>query len=149
MAAGDIRYEFAFFLLPTSKNATVAIAKGDVVSLPDGRKCAAGDGGPFGVAIQAIALGEDMKGKVLIKGAADVVAAGTINQYSYVKPAANGQVAAAAKISVAVPSGATNVTSTAAQPDLTEAGSIPPDGLVGYALDAAAQANDEFTLLME
>ena len=149
MAAGDIKYEYAFFLLPTSKNATAAIAKGDVVSLPDGRKCAAGDGGPFGIAIKAIASGEDMKDKVLIKGAADVVADGAINQFTYVKPAANGQVEAAAKIAVAVPAGATTVPSTAAQPDLTESGSIPPDGLVGYALDAAAGAGSVFTLLLE
>lgn len=149
MAAGDIPYEYGFFMLPTSKNATAAIAKGDVVSLPDGRKCAAGDGGPFGVAIKAIASGADMKGNVLIKGAADVVAAGTISQFSYVKPAANGQVDAASKISVAVPSGGTTVTSTAAQPDLTESGSIPPDGLAGYALDAAAGASSVFTLLLE
>jgi len=58
--------------------------------------------------------------------------------------AANGQVKAAADISVQVPSGATAVTSTAAQPDLTEIGSIPPYGvIVGFAeesVDASAAA---------
>jgi len=149
MAAGDIRYEYAFWLLPVSKNATAAISKGDVVSLPDGRKCAAGDGGPFGVAIADIASGEDMKGKVLVKGAVDVVANGAISQLKFVKPAANGRVEAAAKMAVAVPSGATTVTSTAAQPDLTESGSIPPDGLVGLTLDAASNAGDVITILLD
>jgi hypothetical protein len=44
--------------------------------------------------------------------------------------AANGELAAAAAMSVAVPAGATPVTSDAAQPDLTEAGSIPPGGVI-------------------
>jgi len=148
MAAGDIQYEYAFWLLPVSKNATAAITKGDVVSLPNGRKCTTGDGGPFGVAIADIVNGEDMKGKVLFKGAIDVVANGVINQFTYLKPAANGRVESATKIAVAVPSGATPVTSTAAQPDLTESGSIPPDGLVGSNLDPAAQAGDIITILL-
>lgn len=150
MAAGDIKYEqVPFWLLPVSKNATADISKGDVVSLPDGRKCAAGDGGPFGVAIADITSGEDMRGKVLVKGAVDVVAAGAISQFNFVKPAANGQVDVAAKIAVAVPSGATPVTSDAAQPDLTESGSIPPDGLVGRTLDAASTAGDLITVLLD
>jgi len=56
--------------------------------------------------------------------------------------AANGKLKAAALISVSVPAGATAVTSTAAQPDLTEIGSIPPYGvIVGFAeesVDASA-----------
>lgn len=148
MAAGDIKYEYGFWLLPVSKNATAAINKGDVVSLPDGRKCAAGDGGPFGVAIQDIANGEDMKGKVLIGGVVEVVASGAISQLSFVKPWDNGRVAAASKIAVTVPSGATNVTSTSAQPDLTESGSIPPDGLVGKALEAAGDG-ETLTILLD
>jgi len=48
--------------------------------------------------------------------------------------AANGKLKAAALISVSVPTGATQVTSNAAQPDLTEIGSIPPYGpIVAYA----------------
>ncbi len=148
MTAGDIKYEYAFFLLPVSKTATADISKGDVVSLPDGRPCQAGDGGPFGVAIEDIASGEDMKGKVLIKGAIDVVAAGAISQLSFVKPDANGRVSAASKITVTIPAGATTVTSDAAQPDLIEAGSIPPDGLVGMALDEASGADDVITILL-
>lgn len=56
--------------------------------------------------------------------------------------AAGGKLKAAALISVSVPAGATAVTSTAAQPDLTEIGSIPPYGvIVGFAeesVDASA-----------
>ena len=56
--------------------------------------------------------------------------------------AANGKLKAAADIAVQVPSGATPVTSTAAQPDLLEIGSIPPYGvIVGFAeesVDASA-----------
>jgi hypothetical protein len=44
--------------------------------------------------------------------------------------AANGELTAAAAISVSVPVGGTNVTSDAAQPDLVEAGSIPPGGIL-------------------
>lgn len=44
--------------------------------------------------------------------------------------AADGQVKAGATLSVSVPSGTTTVTSTAAQPDLTEAGSVPPGGII-------------------
>jgi hypothetical protein len=56
--------------------------------------------------------------------------------------AADGKVKLAADISVSVPAGSTNVTSDAAQPDLTEIGSIPPYGvIVGFAeesIDASA-----------
>ena len=48
--------------------------------------------------------------------------------------AADGKVTKAAAITVAVPSGSTTVTSSAAQPDLTEAGSLPPSGpIVAFA----------------
>ncbi len=149
LAAGDVRYEFSYMKLPTSKNATADIAKGEVVSLKDGRKCAASDPGPFGVATEAISNGSDMRGKVLIKGVVDVTASGSIGQFNYVKPDANGKVAQAAKITVTVPSGSTSVLSKAAQPDLTETGSIPPDGLVGRALDAASLDGDVITILLE
>jgi hypothetical protein len=149
MAAGDVIYEYGFFILPTSKNATAAIAKGDVVSLQDGRKCAAGDDGPFGVAIADIANGEDMKGKVLIKGVVKVVASGSISQFAYVAPDANGKVKAAAVLSVSVPTGETPVTSNAAQPNLLEAGSYCPDGLVGAALEAANANGDVITIILQ
>jgi hypothetical protein len=149
MAAGDVMYEYGFFLLPTSKTATAAISKGDVVSLTDGRKCAAGDDGPFGVAITDIANGEDMKGKVLIKGVVKVVASGSIGQFAYVAPDNNGKVKAATALSVSVPTGDTPVTSNAAQPNLVEAGSYCPDGLVGAALEAASANGDVITIILQ
>jgi len=149
LAAGDVKYEFNYMVLPTSKNSTAAITKGEVVSLKDGRKTAAADGGPFGVAIADIANAAEMKGKVLIKGVVDVTASGQIGQFNFVKPDTNGKVAQAAKIDVTVPAGSTAVTSKSAQPTLTKSGSIPPDGLVGRALDAAAQDGDIITVLLE
>ena len=44
--------------------------------------------------------------------------------------AADGKLKLAADISVSVPADSTPVTSTAAQPDLTEIGSIPPYGVI-------------------
>lgn len=145
MAAGDVMYEFNFFLLPVSKAAAADIAKGDVVSLADGRKCQAGDDGPFGVAVRDIAAGEDMKGKVLIRGIVKVKASGAIAQFKYVAPDANGKVKQASP--VAIPSGTTTVTSTSANPALT--GSYGPDGLVGRSLEAASADGDEITIILE
>jgi hypothetical protein len=63
--------------------------------------------------------------------------------------AANGQVQGAVDLSVSVPSGATAVTSTAAQPDLTEAGSIPPGGvIVGYAEETLSTGAGETKWIM-
>jgi hypothetical protein len=45
-------------------------------------------------------------------------------------PAANGELQAAANISATVPSGASPVTSTSAQPSMTMAGSFPPGGMI-------------------
>jgi hypothetical protein len=84
--AGDIDMTHDFFLLPASKNATAAIAKGQIVSLKDGRPWQTGDKGPFGVANQAVASGADMKGKVLVDGVVWVAAGGAIAQFSAVVP---------------------------------------------------------------
>jgi len=143
LAVGDIAFEYAFFLLPVTKVSTAAITKGELVSLKDGRKAAAGDPGPFGIAVAAIASGEDMKGKVLIKGVAYVAASGVISQFAYAKPDANGKVAAAAKIAVAYDSGANTVGTNP-----VESGSIPPDGLAGMVLDATTSDGDLTRLVL-
>lgn len=57
--------------------------------------------------------------------------------------AANGMLKLAADISVSVPSGATTVTSTAAQPDLTEIGSIPPYGVIVSFAEESVDASAE------
>jgi len=78
----------------------------------------------------AVVVGILAQGNNVVKGAPLVCA-----------PA--GKLKAAAVISVSVPSGTTTVTSTAAQPDLVEIGSIPPYGpIVAYAeesVDASAE----------
>ncbi|MCL4492329.1 MAG: DUF2190 family protein [Nitrospirae bacterium] len=53
-----------------------------------------------------------------------------------------GKAVAATALSVSVPAGATAVTSTAAQPDLVEAGGYLPQAVNGYAIDAAAGAGE-------
>ncbi len=121
--AGDIDMTHDFFLLPSSKNATAAIAKGDIVTLSAGRKFAAGDKGPYGVAREAVSSGADMKGKVAIDGVVYVKAVGAISQFSTVMPA-NG----------------TEVSGTTGIGDSSLAGFWL--GSEGLAYDAAAQAND-------
>jgi hypothetical protein len=91
-SAGDIDMTHDFFLLPSSKNATAAINKGDIVTLQAGRRFAIGDKGPYGVANQAIASGADMKGKVVIDGVVYVAAVGAIAQFAGVMPANGTQV---------------------------------------------------------
>lgn len=93
-AAGDIDMTHDFFLLPSSKNSTATIAKGDIVTLSAGRKFTGGDKGPYGVATQAIISGTDMKGKVLVDGVVYVKAVGQIAQFSAVMPATATQVSA-------------------------------------------------------
>jgi len=60
----------------------------------------------------------------------------------------DGKVRKAASIAVAVPSGSTTVTSNAAQPDLTEAGSLPPGGpIVAHAEESQdASGGDKLIL---
>jgi hypothetical protein len=57
--------------------------------------------------------------------------------------AANGKLKAAADIAVQVPSGTTNVTSNAAQPDLLEIGSIPPYGVIVAFAEESVDASAE------
>jgi hypothetical protein len=106
--AGDIDMTHDFFLLPSSKNATAAIAKGNIVSLKDGRPWQSGDKGPFGVANQAVANGADMKGKILVDGVVWVQAGGAINQYASIVPSDVDEVSEQDGYSVAV-SGSTGV----------------------------------------
>ena len=92
MAAGDIKYEYALWLLPVARAAAADISKGQLVSLSGGAPAAAGDHAPFGVAIEDIASGEDMRGKVVISGVVEVVAGGPISALSYVKAGDGGRV---------------------------------------------------------
>lgn len=89
----------------------------------------------------------------VLKGSIVVVATlaenQTINKGDALIAAASGEVKKGADIAVAVPSGATAVTSTAAQPDLTESGSIPPDGIVvGHAEESVTTGAGETKPIM-
>ena len=70
----------------------------------------------------------------------------TVSKNDPLVAAANGEVKAASALAVTVPSGATPVTSDAAQPDLTESGSIPPEGMIvaiaEESVDASGGAED-------
>ncbi len=124
MAAGDIKYEYGLWLLPVSKTAEADISKGQLVSLSDGVPAAAGDHAPFGVAIEDIASGEDMRGKIIISGVVEVVAGGPISALSYVKAGDGGKVV-----------------------DYVE-GTDAESLIAGIALDAAAGDGDIIRLLL-
>jgi hypothetical protein len=78
---------------------------------------------------------------VIVQGIAAVEAGGNIAVGDALAIDATGKVVAATAFSVAVPAGATPVTSDAAQPNLTEAGGVLPQAIVGYALDAGASGD--------
>jgi len=63
-------------------------------------------------------------------------------------PAANGRVKKATAFSVSVPSGGTAVTSTAAQPDLTEAGSDLPEEIIGRAEESVTTGSGAYSDIM-
>lgn len=82
-----------------------------------------------------------LKGPIVV--VATLASGNNVDKGAALVCAANGKLKAAADIAVSVPEGSTNVTSNAAQPDLTEIGSIPPYGvIVGFAeesVDASAE----------
>lgn len=61
---------------------------------------------------------------------ASIASGSTSNEGQAVVPAASGEVSTAAAITATVPSGATTVTSTSAQPSMTMAGSLPAGGII-------------------
>jgi hypothetical protein len=77
-----------------------------------------------------------------IAGEVLVETGGAITAGAAIASDATGKAVAATAFSVTVPAGATAVTSTAAQPDLTEAGGYLPQAVNGYAVDAAAGAGE-------
>lgn len=101
----------------------------------NGQLCAA-NAKALGILNANSALGEQTP--VAVSGIALVLSGGVITVGSAVASDAAGKAVVATPFSVSVPSGATAVTSTAAQPDLTEAGSVLPQAINGYALDAAS-----------
>jgi hypothetical protein len=79
---------------------------------------------------------------VIITGIALVLSGGAISVEDPLVSDANGKSVPATAFSVTVPSGSTPVTSDAAQPNLVEAGSVLPQFINGYALDAASGADE-------
>ncbi len=77
-----------------------------------------------------------------ISGEVLVESGGAITAGAALASDASGKAVAATAFSVTVPAGATAVTSTAAQPDLVEAGGYLPQALNGYAVDAASGAGE-------
>lgn len=105
----------------------------------DGNYCAA-DAKAYGVSKMDVDSGQNAP--VIVIGVAIVEAAGIINAGDSVVSDATGKALAATDVSVSVPSGATPVTSTGAQPALTVAGGALPQPINGFALDASTGAGD-------
>jgi len=127
--------------------AGAAITKGQIVKLtaatdpkdgPTVQPAGAGEVA-FGVAMQDIANGAI--GKILKRGRVKVTAGGAISAPAFVKPGATGKVVAAVT-TVTIPSGATAVTSTSAQPSMNIEGFLA----CGVAETDASADND--TLLI-
>lgn len=100
---------------------------------------AAEDGAAIGVSYDDADEGETLS--VIAMGIAIVEAGGSITAGNLVAVKTDGKAKAATAVSVAVPSGATPVTSTGAQPTLTVAGGALPQRVVGVALDDASDGN--------
>ena len=82
-----------------------------------------------------------MKGPIVV--VATLLTGNNVTKGQALICAANGKLKAAADIAVQVPSGTTTVTSTAAQPDLTEIGSIPPYGVIVAFAEESVDASAE------
>ena len=104
----------------------------------DGKKCLA-DKKALGVAMDTALINEQIP--VATSGIKLVLSGGVISAGDAVVCNANSKAVKATAVSVSVPSGATAVTSTGAQPTLTVAGSDMPQHINGYALDASTGAD--------
>ena len=128
-------------VLISSVKTTVAITKNLFINF-NGSLCA-NSAKALGVSNADADLGEELP--VMIAGIALVYSGAAItlnaNGYKEVISDNNGKAREANSLSISVPAGATAVTSTSAQPNLTEAGSIPPESINGYAMDAATGAD--------
>ena len=128
-------------VLISSVKTTLAITKNLFINF-NGSLCA-NSAKALGVSNADADLGEELP--VMIAGIALVYSGAAItlnaNGYKEVISDGNGKAREANNLSVSVPAGATPVASTSAQPNLTEAGSIPPESINGYAMDAATGAD--------
>ncbi|MBX2975437.1 MAG: DUF2190 family protein [Ignavibacteriaceae bacterium] len=94
----------------------------------------------YGVSELPVDSGE--MASVIVEGIALVIAGDVVSIGDAVKSDADGKAVTATAVTATVPTGATGVTSSGAQPTLVVAGAVLPDSINGYALDAAAEAGD-------
>ena len=85
---------------------------------------------------------------VCISGIALVYTGASLSIGDPVTSDANARAVPADPFSVAVSAGSTPVTSDAAQPDLAESGALLPQSINGFALDAAAGADELIRILL-
>lgn len=110
----------------------------------DGNTCAA-NAKALGVA-EYDTDADDMA-PVNVSGIIIVEAGGAITQGAAVTAGTDGKAVAATALSATVPTGSTAVTSSSATPAMTVAGSVTPQAINGYALDAATAAGDMIRIL--
>jgi len=111
----------------------------------DGNVCAA-NAKALGVTELDTASGE-MAG-VIFNGIALVKAGAAVAAGAAVVSDASGRAVTASALAFTIPSGSTNVTSTSAQPALSKSGSVLPQAINGYALDAASAADEIIRVLL-
>ncbi len=131
-------------ILITSIKASANINKNYLVGF-DGNLCSA-NAKPLGVSNANADSGEQLP--VVCKGIALVYSYTTISQGAALVCQTGGKVTPAANFNVVVPNGSTAVNSNSAQPTLTLSGTVLPQSLVGYALDAATGADELIRILL-
>jgi len=111
----------------------------------DGAVCGA-NAKPLGVLQDNTVLGE--MAPVVCAGIALVISGAAISVGAALVSTSAGKATPATTFSATPPSGQTPVTSTGAQPAMTLAGSVLPQVIFGYALDAASDANEYIRVLL-
>jgi len=121
-----------------------AVTKGYVVKLTGDLQVehSANNEKSIGVALKAAASGEYVP--VLVRGKVKLTAAGAISVGAAVKAAGSGKVQAAVT-TVTIPTGATTVTSTSAQPSMTVESGIA----FGVALQSASADGDTILCIID
>lgn len=120
---------------------TAALAKRRFVGMTGVGYCGA-LGKALGVTPDDYDLEADVAGACITEGIVFVEASAAISAGAAVASAANGKAVAASTMTATVPSTGTTVTSSSAQPAMTIAGSVLPQAINGYALDAASADGD-------
>lgn len=115
----------------------------------DGNYCAAN---AKSLGVSQTDIEQNQQCPVTVTGIALIESGGAISAGNALVSGTNGVALAATSLSIAVsvPEGSTPVTSDAAQPNLAEtiAGSVTPQAINGYALDAASGAGEIIRVLV-